>query len=76
MPVAGLGLAVFGLLLTIVTTLAILLRGIATMYKTDILTTWLAIGLIVFASMMALHMGVWGAKGEMHMYSQEMMDQF
>ncbi len=75
-PVAGLGLAVFGLLLTIVTTLAILLRGIATMYKTDILTTWLAIGLIVFASMMALHMGVWGAKGEMHMYSQEIMDQF
>ncbi len=75
-PVAGLGLAVFGLLLTIVTTLAILLRGIATMYKADILTTWLAIGLIVFASMMALHMGVWGAKGEMHMYSQEIMDQF
>lgn len=72
-PVAGLGLAVFGLLLTVVTTLAILLRGIATMYKTDILTTWLAVGLIAFASIIALHMGIWGAKGEMHMYRQQMM---
>lgn len=72
-PVAGLGLAMFGFLLTVIVGLAVMLRGIATMYKTDIITTWLAIGLIAFASIVALHMGIWGAKGEIHMYRQQMM---
>ncbi len=75
-PVAGLGLAVLGVLLTMITVMAVCLRGIATMYKTDVITASLAIGIIMFASMIALHMGVFGAKWELHMSNYEMMGEF
>lgn len=66
-PEIGLGLSVIGMALTMLITLSILLRAIASVYKTDIATAAIAMVIIMVSMMVCMKFGYIGAKGSFKM---------
>jgi|GEM_PF-2761632 len=60
-PVIGIGLAVIILMLGMLITISISLKALSVLYKTDIITSVIAIGIIVVAVICALHLAFFGA---------------
>lgn len=62
-PFVGPGLAMLALLLGLITTVALGLRLIATVYKTDLMTGVIALGVMCVAGMIVLHVAFFSAVG-------------
>ncbi len=66
-PEVGLGLVAIGVVLTVLISISILLRAIATVYKTDIVTAAIAMFIIMVSMMVCLRFGHISAKGSFKM---------
>lgn len=64
-PGVGLGLTLLVGLLGMLITFSVGIKGIATLFKTDIITAWVGISVIIIALIASLHLAFLGAKGGM-----------
>ncbi|MCX6733378.1 MAG: hypothetical protein NTX63_01040, partial [Candidatus Peregrinibacteria bacterium] len=60
-PMVGLGLAVVVIMLGMLITISVSLKTLAVLYKTDIITSCIAIGIIMVTAVCAIHLGLLGA---------------
>lgn len=65
-PMVGLGLAIIVLMVGMLITVSVSLKALAVLYKTDIITSCIAIGIIIVAAVCTMHislLGVMSTKG-------------